>query len=351
MSHQLLYSKLFSPPRFLERPSVAIQILTEGIYFMTTKNTAEGVFPDIYGFLNLPVGAVSKGEIISKEVVIKALVEIKKKTKVNFARFSIPDEQTYLFKTHLPKLKDKEIREVIDFKIEENIPLLAKEAVFDYEIIPKNKNGLDMIVLASSLKFIEETQQIFLSADLTPLLFSPEANNLAKSIIKASNEQIIVLVNFKENSTILSLIVSGIVYQTSSINFGSSTFTDLIAKYFKVSSVEAIKIKKEKLFTNNDLNMELFSYLINTISAIKDEIYKFVSYCNELEGISQVDRVVLSGAEALLVGLDEYLSSNLDIKVEVVNIWVNNFKLDTFIPNINKVDSLNWAVVNGLNLL
>jgi type IV pilus assembly protein PilM len=353
MAYKASYSKLFTPPKFLEMPAVSLEILPEGISFLVTKSTEKGLVPDKYGFIPLPPGTVSLGEIIKKDLVTKALIDIKKRTNVSFVRFSIPEEKTYIFKTHLPKLEPKEIRDILDFKIEENVPLSAKESVFDYDMLPSSKktDGLDLVVSVAPLKVIEEWQEIFNTTGLTPVLFSPESNNVAKSVIKDGNEQVVVVVNIRESNIILSLVIYGVVCQTSSLNFGSSTFTDLLAKYFKVAPEEAIKIRKEKLYKESPDNMEIFSYLINTISAIKDEIYKFVSYCNQREDVSsQVDRIILCGRDSMIMGFDKYLSLNLDLKVEVANIWINNFNLDTYVPEINKIDSEDMAVVNGLSL-
>ena len=353
MPHKALYSKLFAPPKFLEMPSVSLEILPEGVSFMSIKITSQGVRPDIFGLIPLPPGAVSHGEIIKKEPVIKALIDIRERTKVSFARLSIPEEKAYLFKTRLPSLKTKEIHDILDFKIEENIPLSAKEAVFDYDIIPgpRRRGGMDIVVSATSLKAVEELQSLLDLAGLSPIFFSPESNNVAKSVVRESNEQVIVVVNIRESNIVLSLVVYGVVCQTSSINFGGSTFTELLAKYFKVTPEEALKIKKEKLYSENADNMEIFSYLINTISAIKDEIYKFISYCNEREDVDgQVDRIILCGRDAMIVGFEKYLSLNLSLNVDVANVWANNFDLDEYTPEISKLDSLDLAVINGLSL-
>ncbi len=353
MSHKVLYSKLFTPPKFLEMPAVSVEITPRGISYLSTKNTEKGLLPDIYGFIPLPEGSVSRGEIIKKEIVIKELIGIQKKTRLSFVRFSIPEEKTYIFKTNLPKLETKEIRDVLDFKIEENVPISAKEAVFDFDLLPNvgKKPGLDVVVSVTPIKTVEEYQTIFEQARLMPIFFSPEFNNIAKSVVKDNNEQVSIIVNIKEANIIMSLVVYGVVCQTSSISFGGSTFTDLLAKYFKVSLDEAIKMKAEKLYCNNDLNMEIFSYLINTMSAIKDEIYKFLSYCNEREDVdSRVDKIILCGRDAMIVGFEKYLASNLDINVDIANIWTNNFDLDAYIPNISKLDSLDMANINGLCL-
>lgn len=353
MSQKVSYSKFFAPPKFLEMISVSIEIVQSGIYFLVNKNTDIGLIPDKFGFVPLSEGDVVYGDIIKKESIIRALIDIRKKTGVRFARFSIPEEKTYIFKTHLPTLKTKEIRDVLDFKLEENIPLASKETVFDYDIVrsPKDKTGMDIVVSAAPLKSVEELEDIFQSAGLTPVFFSPESNNVAKAVISPGNEQVLVIVDIKDNLTILSLVIYGIVHQTSSINFGSSTFVDLLAKNNNISLAEAYKIEKEKLYTDSQNTAEVFSFMINTISVIKDEISKFISYCNEKEDvISRVDRIILAGRGAAVVGLSRYLSTNLDLPVDIANIWLNNFELNDYIPGISKVDSLNYGTVNGLSL-
>ena len=354
MLHKVLYSKFFPPPKFLKRPSVSLEILPSGINYLLLKDTANGLVPDVFGSVPLPEGAMSANRIVKKELVIKALVDIREKTGVSFVRFSLPEEDIYLFKTHVPELKPKEIHDILDFKIEENIPLSAKEAVFDYEIIPNLKKtpGLDIMVFAASLGVVEEFYSIFEAAGLTPMIFSPESNNVARSLIKGTNEQIIVIVNIRESKIFFSLIVFGVVMQTSSINFGSSAFVDSLVKHYNISYPEALKIKNEKLYNDNPDSMEIFSYLINTISAIKDEVYRYVSYCNERKDLlGRVDRVILCGRDSMIVGFEKYLSMNLNLKVEIANVWTNNFDLNEYVPEISRVDSLDLAALNGLSLI
>lgn len=353
MSQKAYCPKLFLPPKFLSRESVSVEILPEGVHYLLSKKTPVGLTPASYGFIPLPVGSVSLNKIEKRDLVIKALVDIRKKTGVNFVRFSIPEGSIYFFKAHTPNLKPKEIHDILDFKIEENVPLSAKEAVFDYDIIPNLRNtpGLDLMVFVAPSKVIEEYNTIFELAELMPIFFSPESNNVAKAVVKQSNEQIIVLVNIRGSKVVLSLVIFGIVTQTSSINFGGSTFVDSLVKHYNISFEEAVKMRNEKLYRENPLNEEIFLHLINSISVIKDEIYKFILYCNQRKDIDgQVDKVILCGRDAMIVGFEKYLSSNLNIKVEIANVWVNNFDLNAYVPEINKLDSMDLAVLNGLNL-
>ena len=139
MSHKASYSKLFTPPSFLVRPAVSVEIMPDGISFLSVKSTEKGLLPESYGVIPLPEGVVLHGEIIKRELLIKALIDIRRKTGDKFVRFSIPEEKTYLFKTHLPNLTAKEIHSILDFKIEEKTAEAIKKNSVWLEAISKER--------------------------------------------------------------------------------------------------------------------------------------------------------------------------------------------------------------------
>ncbi len=320
------YSKFLNPPKFLEMQSVSIEVTDQGIRFLVTEKTKDGVVPVNFGLIPTDVS--------NSESLVKTISDIRKKTKLNFVRFSIPEEETYIFKTHLPQLKEQEIREVLDFKLEENIPLSSKEAVFDYDVIKNNKfkQGIDLVVSASPIKIIEEWQNIFKSAELIPIIFSPESQNLAKSLVRPNNEQVLIIASIKNKRTIFSLVAFGLVCQTSSVSVGSDNFNDLISR-------------------GDKQDVDILSQIINPLSIIKEELGKFILYCNTRIDIGgKVDRVILCGRDFKVDGLVDYLSSGLNLPIEMANVWVNNFDIKQFTPSISKEDSFDYAALNGLSL-
>ena len=62
-----------------------------------------------------------------------------------------------------------------------------------------------------------------------------------------------------------------------------------------------------------------------------------------------MDRIILCGRDALIVGFDRYLALNLEMNVSVANIWTNNFKTEEYVPEISKLDSMDLAALNGLS--
>ena len=114
-------------------------------------------------------------------------------------------------------------------------------------------------------------------------------------------------------------------------------------------------MKTERGISKKKEESELFFSLANTLSVLKDEIEKLVSYWQtHLERYSNVrqkiTRVVLCGSESGLQGFPEYLEANLGMPVELGNVWSNVFSFDSYIPPISRKDSLAYATVIGLLL-
>ena len=61
-------------------------------------------------------------------------------------------------------------------------------------------------------------------------------------------------------------------------------------------------------------------------------------------------KIILCGGSANLAGLPEYLSSNMNIVVEVANVWANTFSLNDIVPDISQPQSLSYATTVGLAL-
>ena len=142
---------------------------------------------------------------------------------------------------------------------------------------------------------------------------------------------------------------------TSTIDVGGSSLTRAVEKHFGVSKEEADKIKNEKGFARYKENKELLEILLTTVSILRDEVSRHFTYWNTHKGENEkenekIDKIILCGGSANLAGLPEYLSSNINVVVEVANVWANTFSLNDVIPDIEQRYSLAYATTIGLAL-
>ncbi len=346
------FFKFFPPPVFLQMPFAGVDISDEAIRFIEFKHVKDARELKRYGEKKLPDGAVEAGFINDKLAVITALKDLKKNHGLSFVQASLPEEKAYLFQTDVPTLDDKEIRENIESKLEENVPVSAAEAIFDYTIISNNEKGVHVSVVVLPVKVVEAYLEVFEEAGLTVLSFYSEARAIAQSIIPRNDPRTYLVVNFTEKAAGLFIISGGVVRFTSTVMIGGETVTETLTKTFDVSVEEADKMKKEKGFgADTKAGEELFNNAINTFAALKDEINKvYVYWHTRSDKDTRIERIIMIGKNSMFTGLAGYLSSNLKADVSIGNVWTNVFSFEKTIPPIERSESLNYTVPIGLAL-
>ncbi|MFA6552671.1 MAG: pilus assembly protein PilM [Candidatus Paceibacterota bacterium] len=349
----------FPPPKFLEMPTIGVHISDTDIRFMELVKSGDSFIIGKYGRRKLPPAVIEAGYLkneANKEEVRKILVSIKDQYKIKFINASLPEEKAYLFKTDIPAVSKKEIRSTLEFSLEENVPIPANNAVFDYSIIGdqlKNSNHYDVGVSVLPEDVVSGYMDLFTGAGLMPLSFEIEAQAMGRAVIDKGDKGAYLILNFEEFKTGLSVISDEVVQYASTVDMGGRALTEAIAKHFSVSVDEAEKIKKEKGFLRDKKDTKLFFSLMDSIAPLKNEIVKVLTYWKtrqDKEGNTnrKLEKIILCGKNSSLAGFDEFLSYYTKMQVEVANPWINVFNIDDYIPPIGALDSLDYATVIGL---
>ena len=129
------YQKIFShfpPPRFLTMPALGVHISESAIRAIQLERKNNNYEILYWNEIPLPTGSISLGEIKDEGVIVKALKDIKTKSGGKFAYISIPEEKSFLFEIEIPTDINVDIKQAIEFRLEENVPFPANELVFDY---------------------------------------------------------------------------------------------------------------------------------------------------------------------------------------------------------------------------
>ena len=347
---------IFNPPRYLKMSAAGLDISDQAIRFMKFSENKNGLIPKLFGEEKLPQGIIVSGEIIKKDELIKILSSLKQKYSLNFVKVSLPEEKAYFFKTEIPKVENGEIRQSIEFRLEENVPVKVDEALFDYSVITEDhmrNDHLDVIVSVVPKQLAESYAEVLEKSGLTAVSFEVESKAIARSAIKDGSGGSVMIINIRDRVTVVTLVRGGTVRFTSAFAIGGNLITEALQKNFSVSFSEAEKIKNEKLYSENKESIAIFFSLANIVSVIKDEIGKFYTYWlakNDSSGESggKISKIILCGKDAAIVGLKEYLSQNLKIEVETAQVWTNVLSLNDRLPEINFLESLNFAVAIGL---
>jgi len=336
--------------------AAGLDISDQAIRFIEFSKSKNGLIPTAFGEEKLPPGVIVSGEINKKDELIKILSSLKRKYGLNFVKASLPEEKAYFFKTEIPKVGGDEIRQSIEFRLEENVPVQAGEVLFDYSLISedhKKSDHLDVIVSVIPKLVAESYAEALEKSGLTAVSFEVESKAIARSAVKKGSKGSVMIINIRDRVTVVTLVRDGTVRFTSTFSMGGNLITEALRKNFSVSLEEAKKIKNEKLYGESKESVAIFFSLAGIVSVIKDEISKFYAYWlakNDSSGESggKISKIILCGKDAAIAGLKEYLSQNLKIEVETADVWANTFSLSDRLPEIDFLESLNFAVAIGL---
>jgi type IV pilus assembly protein PilM len=344
----------------LGMPHAGVDISPTVIRFVELNQTPHGLEIAGCGDQVLTVELKGNGMLANDNDLIASLKKLQRNNHLSFVEVSIPEDRAYVFTTEIPNGDEESIRNHIEFHLEENVPISLSDAVYDYFIIRKNEktNTFFASVSVVPVKVTEDYIELFEKCGMTVVSFLIENQALTRAIIKNGDKRTALLVSLRHRKTVLSVISEEAVQFTSTVQIGGQDFTAAIMKEFNIPEAEAHKMKIEKGFVHSKENERIFMSLINTVSALKDEINRIYTYWESYRQknrdgdvlISPISHIVLSGRDASLSGFREYVALSMRTDVELANVWTNIISFDNDIPPVEYSESLSYGTAIGLAL-
>ncbi|MFM2424053.1 MAG: type 4 fimbrial biosis protein PilM, type pilus assembly protein PilM [Candidatus Parcubacteria bacterium] len=346
------------PPQFLTMPSLGVDISDTSLKYIQFGETKKRIRPlEMWGEIDIPVGVLDRGLVHDQKQLASVLRECKERTKATFVRVSLPEERAYLFETEIKRSTPaKEVRSLLEFRLEENVPIPAREAFFDYDILESDTTDktLRVMVAAYSRETILHYYDACVEAGFVPLSFEVEAQAMARSVLPKQTHGAHMLVDFGKTRTGVGIVLNGTLMYTSTIDFGGNQLSEVLRKVLgQVSEGELTVIKNTQGLIKGVHDTRSYDALISTVSVIKDELASRLNYwhtgeCKDEERLIQ--SIILCGGSANLKGLPEYFTETLGINTRRASVWQNAFAIEQYVPPIDVCYSYGYATAIGLAL-
>jgi Tfp pilus assembly PilM family ATPase len=317
--HSSLLFKLFPPPAFLTMPYAGLDISDDAIRCIKYHRTFQGLTISKHATQVLPVGMLEGGEIKDEPGFSKILAEFVKAHGISYARISIPEEKTYLFLTDVPSANFKSIAQNIEFKLDQNVPLSAPDALLHFDLVPAAVTGGSLRASVSVVPrvYMEKYIDMVRAAKITPLAFDviPRAIVAAYGSVHAEGTQLIV--HIMQRKTGLYVVSEGVVCFTSTISQGSGEGTSSDASTWLTKEIQRVY---SYWTTRSDVHSN-----ISEVIVVGTQAAEFEELINR------------QGGEAVP-------------RSRLPDVWHNAFDINRYVPPITKNESLEYAVAAGLGL-
>ena len=336
-------------PKFLKIPAIGLDISDDAVRAVRLVRKKGKLVPDSYYEKILPAGVVSSGEINNKEALIKILSSLKSESGAEFVRCSLPDEKAYFFPMDFEIEPGLDIKQNVEFHMEENVPVSPQDAIFSVSLAPEKgakNNRIHANICVVQKETAERYADILSAASLPPVSFLVSSQAAAKAVISKRNTSPCIVACVNKNKSLISIVDKGEVRFSSTSNVGAEAL---------LYSPDDDQSKKT---TKNELSPEKKTYFDgNAVKNLGSDISKVIEYweSRDIEGnkdpeSEKIRKIFFCGDVILREDLGERLSSDLNIPYEIANVWVNVLSFSDTIPALPAAESLNYAAAVGLAL-
>ncbi len=348
-----LFFQLFPVPKNLQWPAFGLDISDRSIKYASLKEEASLLKLESFGEVPIPAGLIEGGKILNLPELKNLLKDLSIKTGANRVVVSLPEDRAYNLRLSLPPMKQSELRQSIEFQLEENVPLPVSEVVFDYQVVAKDKKtkGIEVVVSALPKEIVNNYLEVLENSSLKPIAFEIEAQAMARSLVPRQTRGCYLIVDIGKIHTGFSVVDKNCAHYTSIINnISGEAITKNIQKELAWSYTDAERAKNELGLSRLPKDKNLFYAIVPMASALKDEIEKRYLYWNgrhERTIEEKIRGIILCGGQAGLPGLADYLQAYLDVPIKLGNPWINICHSNN-VPPLSLAESLRYATALGL---
>lgn len=310
----------------------SIKIVQLGTEENRVKLEAYGLL-ETYGSAELLNSAIQADSmhLLGGRVVdlIKELVEKTRVTSKDVV-LSVPIFSTFSSVMELPSIPYSEIEASIPYEARQYIPIPISEVILGWNIIGK-KNKIDVLgkeanqkievlLVAIPKEVANKYAEIAQAANLNLKAIELESFALSRSLI-GDDATATAIVDIGSKITNILVVDNGYVMLNKGLDTSGREITGALAHALNIDFNRAESLKKERGLIKRDEDGDSVNQIILSVVGI---ISSEVSRINNLyfyKSNKKVERIILCGGSALLPGLVEYFSKNLNLPVSIGDPW------------------------------
>ena len=284
--------------------------------------------------------------------MVDVLRSLRLKQRVHSAVASLSERKAYLYQIMVSH-DQKDLQDAVEFDLEAHVPLPPGETLFDYQVVRTSPQGTVVAVTAFARRVVETYERVFKAAGIVLRGLEIESHAMVRAALSTKDKaRVVMIVDMGKRSTRIAVADHGALSYTATVDFGGDMLTTALMKRFNLEVGPAEEMKNARGFLLGAENKDVVEAVASSISILRDELVRHVAYWNNpsVESVPRdpVERIVIAGGNANMLGLAEYLSGALYLPVVVADVWQNVFSLDEYVPTMSFNESLEYAPAIGL---
>lgn len=312
----------------------------------------------------VPAGLITNGEVQDIEAVRGIIAKLlegpnkKKPAKSPWVVASLPETKSFLSTITIPKSYTEILDEDVIVAAKRSIPFDEEVDYIDWQIIPSAdasvQPGYTQVLVGICPKSVSDTYTFLLeSLGLGVMALEIEGLSIARSMITANK------VYEGEARAILDLGAarsSVIIYDQNalqlsiSLPFSGELINTLLTKTHGVVYDEAEKIKREIGLRFDQKESAYWATIVQAGEQLVKQVQDAIHYYRtHRQGTNPITHITMCGGAARMAGLEEYLSTSLNIEAKQGNV-LKNLTVSEKKQPLSQEDALSYATAIGLGI-
>ena len=278
-----------------------------------------------FGVMPLPARVSIDHTSMDEDSVVTAVRNLLRMEKISARDTAVAlSGQAVLTKTiRLPRMSDRELAEAMQWEAEQHIPFDVADVNLDFRILsPDDATGgqMDVLLVAARKAQVAEGTALLTAAGLRPVVVDVDALALANAFEAAHGlaDAPTALVDIGAGTTNVNIVVNGVTRFQRAVAIGGDRYTSAVQNALGVNHDEAEALKMGHGHVDAARHDALLGVLVAVSADIGGELRRSFELFRGTAN-RNVDRVVISGGNARMKGLDRFLGTHLGLPVSVAN--------------------------------
>jgi len=283
--------------------------------------------------------------------ILKTLLD-HSKVKSKDVIASIPAFSAFATLLEIPQMSEVDTAKTLPFQITQHIPLPVSEVAIDWMKVgeKEDEKGFtkqQVLIVSVPNKQINSYKSVFKMVGLNLVALEVESLSLARSLI-SNDPTLTLIVDIGSHSTNIVVVEKGFVKHNSQTDFAGASLTQAIAGGLNINMRRAEDLKRQKGLMGGSGEFELSTLTIPFLDAIISEVRR-VKDNYERNQDSKIERVILAGGGANLLGIDKYFEKNIGLPTVIGNAFAKIDYPSKIEPMVRILGS-SFAVAVGLGI-
>ncbi len=365
------------------RAALGIDIGSSAIKVVQLRGSKGKAILETYGeialgpYIGTEVGKVTN---LGYTEVAKALIDLMKEANVTArsAGVSIPFASSLTSIVEFPRVASSKLKQMVPLEARKYIPVPIHEVMLDWLVIPDDPNErewsrarqakidqdgdkaankeddkIEVLLVAIHNEILNNYQSISKTAGLNTGFYELEIFSTIRSSLGHGIAPVMI-VDIGAASSKVYIVERGMVRLSHLINIGSQEMTLGLTRAFSWSFERAERVKREHGIAEDpnadrpEEASQIRDTLLSTLGRIFAEVNRVLLSYEKKYG-KDISKVILAGGGAGLVGLDEYVKSQVPVDVQLSDPF-SKVKTPAFLEEVLQEVGPEFAVAVGAAL-